>query len=180
MTDQEIVSLGEAFRAKPNGLRAAALFLLLTGAREGVVLNLQAGTIDLDQGVLRFEAKAPGLKGARKVYFSPSAAALLPQIPSVVLKRSLCRQWGTLRAEAGLGPRPGTKTEDLGVTLHDLRRTFSSWAINHGHEGQVVHILQGHSEGKVQAAYQIHADPMMSKLASEIGESLASLLGIAV
>lgn len=170
MTEAEIIALGEAFRAKPNGLRAAALFLLLTGARAGVVENLRPEDIDLESRVLRFPASRPGLKGCRRVYFSASAAALLGQFPTPVLTRSLWRQWSALRIEA--------KIPD--VSLHDLRRTFASWGINHGHDGAAIHALQGHSLGKVQAAYQIYADPTMTDLAERIGEALATLLGIAL
>ena len=170
MTEAEIIALGNAFRAKPNGTRGACLFLLLTGARAGAVLNLEPEYIDLVSGVIRYPEGLPGLKGARRVYFSASAAALLQQFPSPVLVRRLWRQWSALRIEAGIPD----------VSLHDLRRTFSSWAVNHGHDSQVVHILQEHPPGKVQAAYQVWADPTMVKLTSEVGEALASLLGIAV
>jgi hypothetical protein len=111
-----------------------------------------------------------GLKGCRRVYFSSSAAALLEQFPTPILTRRLWRQWSALRIEA--------KIPD--VSLHDLRRTFASWGINHGHDGAAIHALQGHSLGKVQSAYQIYADPTMAQLAERIGEALATLLGIAV
>ena len=146
------------------------MFLLLTGARAGVVENLKPEDIDLESRVLRFPASRPGLKGCRRVYFSASAAALLEQFPTPILTRSLWRQWSALRIEA--------KIPD--VSLHDLRRTFASWGINHGHDGAAIHALQGHSLGKVQSAYQIYADPTMTQLAERIGEALATLLGIAV
>ena len=185
LSDDEIRKLGDAYRKSREPLQSAALFLLLTGAREGALLNLETGEVSMEEGVIRFPANTPGLKKCRKVYFSRSAAALLEKCPEPVLKRSLWRSWCKLRDKAGLGPKKipeGTtpRTEDLGVSLHDLRRTFESKAVNMKHDGALIHALTGHSNGRVRDTYQHYADPIMSQLAEDIGETIAGLLAIGV
>lgn len=185
LSEAEVIRLGEEYRKSPDPLRAVALFLLLTGSREGVAFNLRPENKFPDEGLLRFEPRTPGLKGCRKVYFSRTAASLLEKFPTVVVKRSLWRSWSEFRDDAGLGPKPLKKgavprTEDKGVSLHDLRRSWSSIGVDLGHDGGVVDAVQGHSIGKIRGTYQQRSDPVLAKVAEEIGEHIAMLLGIAV
>jgi len=166
---EEIVALGKAYQKAPSSLNSAAIFVLLTGCREGAVVALEPGT-KLDDGLLRFSPGLPGLKGCRRVYVPPVAAALLNKIEAPVLKRSLWRSWSILRKAAGLGD----------VSIHDLRRTFASVAVDQGHDGEVIDVLQSHSVGRIRDTYQVRSDPALAKVAAEVSAYIAVLLGISV
>ena len=166
---EEIVALGKAYQKAPSALNSAAIFILLTGCREGAVVALEPGT-KLDDGLLRFAPGLPGLKGCRRVYVPEVAAALLTKIEAPVLKRSLWRSWSILRKSAGLGD----------VSIHDLRRTFASVAVDQGHDGEVIDVLQSHSVGRIRDTYQVRSDPALAKVAAEVSAYIAVLLGIHV
>ena len=165
----EIVTLGKAYQKAPSALNSAAIFILLTGCREGAVVALEPGT-KLDDGLLRFAPGLPGLKGCRRVYVPEVAAALLKKIEAPVLKRSLWRSWSILRKSAGLDD----------VSIHDLRRTFASVAVDQGHDGEVIDVLQSHSVGRIRDTYQVRSDPALAKVAAEVSAYIAMLLGIRV
>jgi hypothetical protein len=180
----EIVALGKAYHKNPSALNSAAIFVLLTGCREGAVFALAPGT-KLHDGLLRFAPGLPGLKGCRRVYVPPVAAELLKRVKAPVLKRSLWRSWSKLRLDAGLGPKEvkdgvTPTVEDLGVSLQDLRRTFSSVGVDQGHDSEVIDVLQSHSVGKIRGTYQVRSDPALAKVAEEVSEYIAVLLGIRV
>ncbi|HJV38746.1 MAG TPA: integrase family protein [Geothrix sp.] len=180
----EIVALGKAYHKNPSALNSAAIFVLLTGCREGAVFALAPGT-KLHDGLLRFAPGLPGLKGCRRVYVPPVAAEVLKRVKAPVLKRSLWRSWSKLRLDAGLGPKEvedgvTPTVEDLGVSLQDLRRTFSSVGVDQGHDSEVIDVLQSHSVGKIRGTYQVRSDPALAKVAEEVSEYIAGLLGIHV
>jgi hypothetical protein len=184
LSEAEIIALGKAYQKNPTALNSAAIFVLLTGCREGAVFTIPPGET-LDDGLLRFAPGTPGLKGCRRVYVPPVAAALLKKIEAPVLKRSLWRSWSKLRLDAGLGPKEvkdgvTPTVEDLGVSLQDLRRTFSSVGVDQGHDSEVIDVLQSHSVGKIRGTYQVRSDPALAKVAVEVSEYIAVLLGIDV
>ncbi len=166
---EEITALGKAYKKSPTALNSAAIFVLLTGCREGAVAAIPPG-LKLDDGLIRFEAGTPGLKGCRRVYVPPVAAQVLKKIEAPVLKRSLWRSWSILRKAAGLDD----------VSIHDLRRTFSSVGVDQGHDGAVIDVLQSHSVGKIRDTYQVRSDPSLAKVAAEVSTYIAVLLGIRV
>jgi integrase len=165
----EIQDLGKAYAKAPTSLNRAAIFCLLTGCREGAVIALEPGT-KLDDGLLRFDAGLSGLKGCRRVYVPPVAAALLKKVETPVLKRSLWRSWSILRKAAGLDD----------VSIHDLRRTFASIGVDQGHDEAVIDVLLGHSRGKIKDTYMWRSDPVLAKVAAEVSDYIAVLLGIGI
>jgi hypothetical protein len=184
LSEAEIIALGKAYQKNPTALNSAAIFVLLTGCREGAVFAIPPG-VKLDDGLLRFAPGTPGLKGCRRVYVPPVAAALLKKIGAPVLKRSLWRSWSKLRLDAGLGPKEVKDgvmptVEDLGVSLQDLRRTFSSVGVDQGYDSEVIDVLQSHSVGKIRGTYQVRSDPALAKVAAEVSAYIAVLLGIDV
>lgn len=176
MTEEEIRHLGELYRETMEPLQTAAIFLLLTGAREGVVLNMVKDHQFPEEGLLRFPLGMDGLKGCRRVYLSRTAKSLLGKFPHPVLKRSLWRSWTKLREKAGIGQA----NPEGAVSLHDLRRTFGSVGVDLGHDEAVVDALLGHSRGKMKDTYLRRSDPVLAQVAEEIGEHIARLLGIAL
>lgn len=169
LSEAEIIDLGQAYAEKPTALNSAAIFTLLVGCREGAVFALPPG-IKLDDGLIRFAPRTPGLKGCRRIYVPPVAAAILDKIQAPVLKRSLSRSWSKLRKAAGFPD----------VTLHDLRRTFSSVGVDQGHDAEVIDVLQSHSVGKIRDTYQVRSDPALAKVAEEVSNYIAGLLRIEV
>ncbi len=174
MTEEEIRELGKAYAQAREPLQTAAIFLLLTGAREGVVLHMTKDHQFPEEGLLRFPAGMDGLKGCRRVYLSTTAKELMGQIPAPVLKRSLWRSWTKLRDVAKIGGKCAAGA----VSLHDLRRTFGSIGVDLGHDEAVVDALLGHSRGRIKDTYLRRSDPVLAQVAEEIGEHIASLLGI--
>jgi integrase len=174
MSDKEIRTLGKFYREAREPLQTAAIFLLLTGAREGVVLHMTKEHQFPEEGLLRFPAGMDGLKGCRRVYLSRTAKSLLEKITQPTLKRSLWRSWTKLRDKAGIGPR----NPEGAVSLHDLRRTFGSIGVDLGHDEAVVDALLGHSRGKIKDTCLRRSDPVLAQVAEEIGEHIAGLLGI--
>jgi integrase len=174
MTEEEIRKLGKCYRGTREPLQTAAIFLLLTGAREGVVLHMTKDHQFPEEGLLRFPPGMSGLKGCRRIYLSRTAKSLLETIPQLVLKRSLWRSWVKLREKSEIG----RSNPDGAVSLHDLRRTFGSIGVDLGHDEAVVDALLGHSRGKIKDTYLRRSDPVLAQVAEEIGEHIAGLLGI--
>ncbi|BDU76424.1 tyrosine-type recombinase/integrase [Mesoterricola sediminis] len=83
LTEEEIRTLGKFFREKKEPLQTAAIFLLLTGAREGVVLHMTKEHQFPEEGLLRFPAGMAGLKGCRRVYLSTTAKAIIGRHPKL-------------------------------------------------------------------------------------------------
>jgi integrase len=181
LSEAELQALGKAYKKAPTSLNRAAMFILLTGCRLGVLLALTEETRALGGGLLRFAKGQPGLKGTVRVYVPPVAAAMLAKIEVPIRRRALWHSWERLRDDAGLGPKAdGLKVEDLGVSIHDLRRTWASVAVDMGHDGEVIDVLQSHSVGRIRATYQVRADEGLAKVAAEVADHIAGLLGIAV
>jgi integrase len=167
LSEAEIIALGKAYAKAPSALNSAAIFILLTGCREGVVLNLSPKT-KLHDGLLQFPKGMSGLKGCQWVYVPPVAATLLGKIEAPVLKRSLWRSWSLLRKSAGIGD----------VSIHDLRRTWASVGVDQGHNGDVIDVLQSHSLGKIRDTYQVRSGSPLAKVATEVSDHIAALLDL--
>lgn len=176
MSEAEIRALGKAYKAAKEPLAHVPIFLLLTGAREGAVLHLKLEYHRADLGLLAYPPKLPGLKGATKVFLCKTATDLLPRLPLPVLHRSLWRSWGPLRSKAKLGEGEGENP--LGVSLHDLRRTFASVGADLGYSDEIINALLGHSAGKITGTYIVRGDPVLSEVSEAIGNHISVLLGL--
>ena len=176
LTVDEISQLGDNYRRAltvnsgfteaDRQLAHAAIFLLLTGARSGVVLCQQKENQFPEDQVLCFDAKAPGLKGCRKVYMGTHAVELLPKIPFDINRGELWRLWLRLRPD------------ECTCSLHDLRRTFLSVSADLGYDEALVDALVHKSRGKVRDTYFRRADPTLLAVAEKIGQNIAELLGL--
>src|ERR1035438_7798105 len=74
LSEAEIVTLGKAYRKSPSALNTAVMFILLTGCREGAVFAMNEET-KVEDSLIRFAPGMPGLKGCRRIYVPPVAAA---------------------------------------------------------------------------------------------------------
>ena len=174
LTEDEIRAIGESYRGTGEywgpglfELRHALVFLLLTGARSGVVLCQTSSNQFPEEKMLRFDPKTPGLKGCRAVFLPAAAVKILPKIPFGIDRNHLWRSWLHLRPD-------GCK-----CSIHDLRRTFASIGADLGYDEALVDAVLGHSRGKIRDTYFHRADPTLLAVTEKIGGHIAELLGIA-
>jgi integrase len=176
LTDDQIRAIGDNYRwygkdYKPSPgsvceLRHALMFLLLTGARSGVVLcETEENRVPAEK-MLKFAPKTPGLKGCRAVYMCDAAVKLLPHIPYGIDRNQLWHAWEHLRPEG------------CDCSIHDLRRTFASIGVDLHHDEAVVDALLGHSRGRIRDTYHVRADATLLVVAEDIGSHIAVLLGL--
>ncbi|MDP2312657.1 MAG: site-specific integrase [Pseudomonadota bacterium] len=124
LTDDEFGRVVAAFDALPDPfVRAAFVLLMDTGARKSEVLGARWDDFDLDGGLWRIPSPKAGRP--QTIPLSESTVAYLgtvdrigpwfsPGRDATKHRGDLRRAWDTVREEAAL----------VGVTIHDLRRTF--------------------------------------------------------
>lgn len=184
---------------------AALRLALLTGMRKGEVLGLRWSWVDLEAGVIHIppEAHKTGARSGRERLIHLCGAAVqqlraLPQgvdNPFVILgarpKNALVdlqSPWERLRESATEASRPRIEgnskkakrqepTIDLmDVTIHDLRRTFSSVGARLGYAELFLSALLGHAAGTVTQGYaRVGQDPLHDA-AEAIGSRISWLL----
>ena len=79
---------------------------------------------------------------------------------------SLQRLWNQVRVEADIAD----------VRIHDLRHSYASFAINHGHNLAVIGKLLGHSKITTTQRYAHLADDPLRQANEQIGSNLAATL----
>ena len=161
-------ALGELEAEQPAMLPAtnAIRLLALTGCRLGEIQRLRwehvrDSTLELPDGKT----------GARRVYLSADAIALLvsierqPDNPYVITGKlagqyltDLQRPWRRIRARAGLND----------VRIHDLRHSFASAALANGESLPIIGKLLGHKQIQTTARYAHLADESVRAAAGRI------------
>jgi integrase len=184
---------------------AALRLSLLTGMRKGEILALRRAWLDLESGVVHIppEAHKTGAITGRErlVHLCGAAVELLRALPQgvdnpfVILgarpKNALVdlqSPWERLRESVTEASRPkiegkARKTKKpeptmslLDVTIHDLRRTFSSVGARLGYAELFHSALLGHAAGTVTQGYaRVGQDPLHDA-AETIGSRIAGLL----
>ena len=175
----------EAEHLAPWQAIAAIKLLLSTGLRKSEVLGLTWKALDLKRGSVRIKNHKTSVKTGDLVQpLSDDALELLRAIASREGAKlspwvlpgerdwrkpfsNLSKSWGVIRARAGLDD----------VHLHDLRRTFASWAALTGVELAVASKLMNHSDvsitSKVYAqASQDSKRDGANKIAAGIGAAM--------
>ena len=120
--------------------------LIETGARQGEVLNLRGGDISVDTDVVTFRSR-PGSKSRgreRHVPASPELAACLRALASKrgggplfpLGRRTIREWWGEICKAAAI----------TGVTLHGIRATYITRALDAGVALVDVQKLVGHAD----------------------------------
>lgn len=158
--DSERVAL---FAAMPEWLRLLAAAAILTGLRQGALLALRRGQVDLRNRVLTV------LRGKdNRTHHVPIADALVPVLEAA-LARSRCDHaftnaagerlvrdsvttaFSRARAAAGI---PSTRQDPArGVRFHDLRHHFASLLVQDGVPIYTVSKLLGHADIKTSSRY---------------------------
>ncbi len=199
-SDPSVVSEPESVYAL-----AALRLALLTGMRKGEILGLRWAWVDLEAGVIHIppDAHKSGARSGRErlVHLCGAAVELIRALPQgvenpfVILgarpKKALVDlqgPWERLRRSVTEASRPtsggkGKKAKvqesamDLmDVTIHDLRRTFSSVGARLGYAELFLSALLGHAAGTVTQGYaRVGRDPLHDA-AEAIGSHIAGLL----
>jgi integrase len=166
LSEAEIAQLASALdvevQQSGNPYPSAAIkLLLLTGCRKGEVLNLFWEHVDFERECLRL----PDSKtGAKVVYLSPPARALLKELPRMAESPRVIpplrgasagpvidKVWSRVRKSARLAD----------VRLHDLRHSFASVGAAGGLSLPIIGALLGHKHVTTTARYaHLSADPL--------------------
>jgi integrase len=184
LSEAQVQRLGAALRDSGEGWQAKAgvVILLLTGMRLSEVKGNAAkkiaplpwSAVDLEAGVVRLEWHKTAKKvGAKTVYLCPELVAYLKALPKagpLVLAdyRNMHGAWQRLRKAADLP----------GVTLHDLRHTFTSFGDDLGFSEATRAALVGHKAGTMTGRYTHKVDSALAGAAAKIGGHLWGLLGL--
>lgn len=186
LSQEELVRLGVALRAVDDAIAEGrddaewptfphlVRLLLATGMRKGELLGLRWSDVDLERqvAILR-DAKA----GGRVVPLSGQALQFLQAVPRnpsndhVIWGRApgkpladAKKPWARLRVAAGLPD----------VTMHDLRHTAASLAVNSGFALPIVGALLGHRTPTMTARYAHVAAHPAREAAEAVGRILAT------
>jgi integrase len=142
------------------------MWLLLTGSREGVVLNYRPEW-RIAEDRLVFDGSEPGLKGALYVVMPKVAQGLVAKFKKTDCN-TLWRASQAIAADAGIPP----------LSPHDLRRSFATFGVDIEIADDVIESLLNHSRGKVTRAYlKRNVDPLVEP-ANRIANHIVGLLGI--
>lgn len=191
--DYELAKLADAIEAwqadaakLPGPVRPAAekarrswvsviRLLLLTGARKNEILRLRKAEFDERGSRLRL---ADSKTGAKVI---PLPAPALPILRAAIADASECSEW-VFPSVRGDGPLNGlqkvwtsicAKAQVDGVTIHSLRHTFASAAVNGGGSIYLAAKVLGHADIKTTQGYS-HADnDAVLAMATTTAESLA-------
>lgn len=181
LSEAELARLGAVLAAaEENGENPWVIgivrMLILTGARLSEMLSLRWSYFDVHRRVLRL----PDSKtGAKTIYLSPEAIAVLDALPRVdgnafvfpghINGRHLVniqKPWRALRAAASLDD----------VRLHDLRHSFASISIDVGGTLPVIGALLGHSQPQTTARYAHVAPSPARQVADAAGAKIGQAL----
>lgn len=186
LSDDELARLGDALRRAEAGELSSSVspfvvlalrLIILTGARKGEVLGLRWNDVNFATGV----ARLPDSKtGAKSLYLGPAAIDLLRGAERMANNEFVCcghhhgqplknisKSWSLIRSAAGL--------ED--VTIHDLRHSFASVAVERGITLHVLGKLLGHRDPRMTDRYaHLAAGPLVGA-AGDISAAIAAGLG---
>jgi integrase len=166
LTTEEAERLLQSLKTTPNRHFSVVIkFLLFTGKRRGEVRKLEWSDIDLKAGtaVIRGETTKTGktniiplsepamevLREAKMLWDEAGGKSPLA-FPSSTggPYHDLNATWSRFRVKIGL----------MDVRIHDLRRSFGSWAVSNGVDLYTVSKLLGHSSTVVTQRVYAHLD----------------------
>lgn len=191
LTPAEYGRLGKALReleqegANPVALSAFRV-LALTGCRRSEIFRLETDWVDDHRQVLRF----PDTKAGRQV--RPIGKAALDEIEQAI--RSFGREPGDDAGERSPYVFPGARAgaplvspklfnravamaELKDVSLHTLRHSFASVALELGYSELTIGGLIGHTQHSVTSRYAHHVDTALVSAADKVAERILEHLG---
>ena len=197
LCEAEVVRVGKTLKEidEIEMAKYAILLYLLTGMRKSELIGdksrkkepLTWDRVNLETGILMVHTKArKKAKQFRPVYCSKAVITLLKSIPKtdgnpyVITGRlkgsslvGIQDIWERVRVAAGL--EPDVSDEDGDRTIHDLRRTYASIAMDMGYKTWVPTLL-GHKVKNVTDIYTRSEIAQVMKVAEAIGRRIDGLL----
>ena len=197
LTEAEVAEVGKTLKVidEIEMAKFAIQIYLLTGMRKAELIGDKESEIEgltwdrvhLDLGILMvYSKKRKKKKQLRPVYCSKAVIKLLKSIPKTegnpyVITGRLAESslvgiqdiWERIRAAAGLDPE--IPHEEGPPTIHDLRRTYGSIAMDMGYKNWVPTLL-GHEVKNVTEIYTRSELIQVMKVADAVGKRIDGLL----
>lgn len=153
----ELQTISAAVETGNPELKAAVLLALDCGLRQGELLKLSWGDIDMSNGTAAIQGTHTKTQRGRSVPLTDRVLSELERLPSfggignLFRNRHLKRSWNTARKLAQLE----------GLRFHDLRRSAASRMIATGVALQFVGKTLGHAQLSTTAKYYVSVDAAM-------------------
>ncbi len=168
LTKKELAALGKGFHKSQSKHKFAALWLLLTGSRSGV---LKVWNPDWVEGqVVIIPKGVEGVKKARAIVMPKSAVSLLPRMTLPLTTSVLRHALDEIVSHAGITTG--------GISPHTLRKTWSSFGADIGEPEAVIDALQNHKGSAIKQAYIRRSSEAMLPTAEKIAAHLLDIMGI--
>lgn len=166
--------------------RSALLFLIYVPVRKNEALNLKWSQIDFAGKQITF----PKTKNERPLtlFLTPETEAILKNIPRIhgnpyvfCGKKDgsrlvdIKRPWDAIRSTVGFSKK--TKNPEDAVTLHDLRRTFGSYAAQDGTSLQTIGAVLNHKDLSITEVYSRLSSQQSREALIEHSKRLAKIMG---
>lgn len=176
----EIRRMFESLGQEPEPIvRAALVFLLLTGSRKGEALSAKWADIDFDNGLWRIPKTKAGKP--QTVPLSGHALSVIQSLPRVEgcpwifpgraagkPLSDLAKPWSRVRTRAGLDD----------VRIHDLRRSLGSMMVQSGASLYVTQRALRHTDSRTTSEVYAHLGDEPTRAAFEaVGEKIAAITG---
>jgi integrase len=167
----ELERLVAALVARDDLLGRYFLLLLLTGAREGELLNARWPDFDLDSATWTKPASTVKTKRLHRLPLNAEAVAVLREVKELspfapfagLSEHKLRRAWAAICEAAGL--------EDM--RIHDLRHWHASLAASSGESLMVIGGLLGHADQRTTGRYAHLIDGSVRAASAKVGQVIS-------
>ena len=180
LSPDEFARLGEVLRtAQENGRHAAAItayiVLALTGCRKTEIFALKKSEVDTYHSCLRFADTKTGAQ------VRPIGAAALSLLQEQIRESNSAFVFPAKRGDGHLVDpklfkRLCEEADLEGVTLHTLRHSFASVALELEYSEMTVASLLGHKIHSITKRYAHHVDKALVAAASQVSSTILSRL----
>lgn len=168
LTRKELAALGKGFLQSRAKHKLAALWLLLTGSRSGVLKVWDPSWVE-EQFVV-IPKGVEGVKKARAIVMPKAAASLIPMLTLPLSTAALRHALDDVVDHAGITAG--------GISPHTLRKTWSSFGADLGEPEPVIDALQNHKGSAIKQAYIRRSLEAMLPTAEKIAKHLLEVMGL--
>ena len=170
----DTLALMESEQKLSRTAATAVRLLLLTGCRKSEILTLRWEWVDFERAAIRLPESKTGAKVVPVATAAMELLSTLPRTSAYVLPAAkgsghytgLQKDWERVRARAAFP----------GLRLHDLRHSFSSFAVADGHTLYMIGKVLGHKQARTTEGYaHLAADPVRT-VADRTGARIAAAM----